>query len=53
MKAKITVTATSRKNVGFILPVDNYHLNSLYGGKTLLRSKRGFGRKLGAVIRYR
>ena len=41
----------ARRKLGFILPVDRRAHNNFRGAKALLRSRRGFGRKLGAVIR--
>jgi hypothetical protein len=39
----------ARKKLGFVLPVDGH--NNFRGAKALLRSRRGYNRKLGAVIR--
>jgi hypothetical protein len=39
-----------RKTLGFVLPVDSRGHNNFRAAKVLPRRRRGYGRKLGAVI---
>ena len=41
----------ARKKLAFVMPVDDHDDKHFRAAKALLRSRRGFGRKLGAVIR--
>jgi hypothetical protein len=41
----------ARKRFEFVLPVSDQRHNNFRVAKALLRTRRGFGRKLGAVIR--
>jgi len=41
----------ARKKLDFVLPVDGHGHNNFRGAKVLPRSRRGYSRKLGAVIR--
>jgi len=40
----------ARKTLGFVLPVDSRGHNNSRAAKALPRTRRGYGRKLGAVI---
>ena len=52
MKKPFTLLAfrEARKTLGFVLPVDSRGHNNLRLAKALPRTRRGYGRKLGAVI---
>jgi hypothetical protein len=41
----------ARKKLDFVLPVDGQGRNNFRGANVLLRSRRGYSRKLGSVIR--
>jgi hypothetical protein len=40
----------ARKELEFFLPVDGHGYNKFRAAKVLLRRRRGYGRRLGAVI---
>jgi hypothetical protein len=40
----------ARKKLDFVLPVDRHAYNNFRAAKALPRRRRGYGRKLGAVI---
>ena len=41
----------ARKKLEFVLPIDGHGHNNFRVAKALLRRRRGYGRRLGAVIR--
>jgi len=52
MKKPFTLLAfrEARKTLGFVLPVDGRGHNNFRAAKVLLRTRRGYGRKSGAII---
>ena len=52
MKKPFTLLAfrEARKTLGFVLPGDSSGHNNFRAAKTLLRTRRGYGRKLGTII---
>jgi hypothetical protein len=52
MKKPFTLLAfrEARKTLGFVLPVDSRGHNNFRAAKAWPRTRRGYGRKLGAVI---
>lgn len=52
MKKPFTLLAfrEARKKLEFVLPVDSRGHNNFRAAKALPRTRRGYGRKLGAVI---
>ena len=54
MKKPLTLLAfrEARRTLGFVLPVDSRGHNNFRAARVLPRKRRGYGRKLGAVILY-
>jgi hypothetical protein len=48
---KLAALKEERKKLGFVLPVEGRSQNNFRAARALPRSRRGFGRKLGAIIR--